>query len=245
MSLVGAKESLFVLFVSRRIISPMGKNSILDYIKTAIALIVIAVIAVAGWYLFQQYRQNEILKQVIARLTADTRTAEVIVTDANNGRTTIKFVEFDADKKPLAPRYFTFASNIIQFQSLVIRFADDYVKYGDKLRGKSAYVFWKVFALGDSNSAEVFEINKLGQVPSGYAVSASKNDFEQKLWRDFWDYALEQDKAKDMGIKNAQVEAPGTKFVPGKLYTIKIEHSGGLRIDVSPLPEILKDEKIP
>ena len=39
--------------------------------------------------------------------------------------------------------------------------------------------------------------------------------------------------------------APGTKFVPGKLYTIKIEHDGGLRIDVSPLPEILAGEKIP
>jgi hypothetical protein len=34
-----------------------------------------------------------------------------------------------------------------------------------------------------------------------------------------------------MGIKNAQIEAPGTKFVPGLIYTIKIEHDGGLRID--------------
>ena len=127
----------------------------------------------------------------------------------------------------------------------MVRFQDDYVKYGDSLRGKSAYVFWKVFSLGDSNNAEVYELNKLGEVPSGYEIGAAKNNFEQKLWRDFWDYALEEQKAKGMGIKNAQVEAPGTKFVPGKLYTIKIEHSGGLRIDVAPLPEILKGEKIP
>ena len=200
--------------------------------------------------------------QIIGRLTADTRTAEVIVTDVNNGRTTIKFVEYDADLKPLAPRYFTFKNNIIQFQSLVIRFDDEYVKYGDSLRGKSAYIFWKVFALGDSNTVELYEINRLGDVPAGYALAPAPdvqlgpagklnifrkpNDFEQKLWRNFWDYALEQErKAKDMGIKNAQVEAPGTKFVPGKLYTIKIEHNGGLHIDVSPLPEILKGEKIP
>ncbi len=32
-------------------------------------------------------------------------------------------------------------------------------------------------------------------------------------------------------IKNAQIEAPGTMFVPGNLYTIKIEHDGGLRIE--------------
>jgi hypothetical protein len=233
----------------------MKKNGILDYIKTFIVLVVIGAIAAVGWYVFQKYRENEILRQVIVRLTADTRTAEVIVSDVNNGRTTIKLVEYDADSKPLAPRYFTFKNNLIQFQSLVIRFADDYVKYGDRLRGKSAYIFWKVFALGDSNTAEIFEINKLGEVPAGYELAPADvtlgpvifrmpTDFEKKLWRDFWDYALQEDKAKAMGIKNAQVEAPGTKFVPGKLYTIKIEHNGGLRIDAKPLPEILKGEHI-
>jgi hypothetical protein len=223
----------------------MKKNSIVGNIKKIIVLIVIVAIAAIGWDLFRKYHQNQILRQVIERLTADTPTAEVIVSDVNNGRTTIKFVEYGADLKVLAPRYFTFKNNIIQFQSLVIRFGDDYVKYGDKLRGKSVYAFWKVFALGDSNTAEIFEINKLGDVPNGYQIGAAKNGFEQQLWRDFWNYALEQEKAKTAGIKNAQVEAPGTKFVPGKLYTIKIEHNGGLRIDTQPLPEILKGEKIP
>ena len=45
--------------------------------------------------------------------------------------------------------------------------------------------------------------------------------------------------------KNAQIEAPGTKFVPGTLYTIKIEHGGGMRIDAEPLAPILKGERIP
>lgn len=223
----------------------MKKNGILDAIKKFLVLIVIVAAAAIGWDLFRKYNQNNILRQVIARLTAETRTAEVIVSDVNNGRTTIKFVEYDADLKPLAPRYFTFKHNLIQFQSLVIRFGDEYVKYGDKLRGKSAYVFWKVFALGDANTVELYEINKLGDIPNGYQVGTAASDFEKQLWRDFWDYALKEEKAKAMGIKNAQVEAPGTKFVPGKLYKIKIEHNGGLRIDVAPLPEILRGEKIP
>ena len=46
-----------------------------------------------------------------------------------------------------------------------------------------------------------------------------------------------------MGIKNAQIEAPGTRFVPGMLYTVKIEHDGGMRIDAQTLPLILKGEK--
>ena len=50
--------------------------------------------------------------------------------------------------------------------------------------------------------------------------------------------------ASRAGVKNVQIEAPGTMFIPGYLYTIRIEHSGGLRIDINPLPEILKGEKI-
>lgn len=229
----------------------MKKNNILNTVKKFVVIIVIVAAAAIGWDIYRKYNQNNILRQVIARLTADTPTAEVIVSDVNNGLTTIKFVEYDGDLKPLSPRYFTFKNNLIQFQSLVIRFEDDFVKYGDKLRGKSAFVFWKVFALGDANSAEIFEINKLGEIPNGYQIkkdhgqdARATTDFEKQLWKDFWDYALKQDKAKEMGIKNAQVEAPGTKFVPGKLYKIKIEHNGGLRIDVTPLPEILKGEKI-
>jgi len=34
-------------------------------------------------------------------------------------------------------------------------------------------------------------------------------------------------------------------FTPGILYTIKIEHDGGLRIDASQLSPILRGETIP
>ena len=51
--------------------------------------------------------------------------------------------------------------------------------------------------------------------------------------------------AAKLGIKNAQIEAPGTKFLPGYLYTLKIEHDGGLRIDTSTIPPIMRGEIIP
>jgi hypothetical protein len=75
-------------------------------------------------------------------------------------------------------------------------------------------------------------------------VEGIKNSFEKKLWQTFWQYALEPQKAKKIGIKNAQIEAPGTKFIPGMVYTIKIEHDGGLRIDSRTISPILKGEKI-
>ncbi len=194
--------------------------------------------------------EKTVLRQVIERLEATSRAAEVMVTKVEydettkQNLTTIKFLEYDAQGKPLTAKYFTFTGNIIQFQSLVIRFGDDYVRRGDQLRGKSAYIFWKAFML-DGQDTEEFIITPFNTVPAGYKIARVKDSFEKKLWEEFWHYALDNRKAKKMGIKTAQIEAPGTAFVPGALYTIKIEHNGGLRIEAAPLPNIVRGETVP
>jgi len=199
--------------------------------------------------LFNQARENAVLKKVIERLSADSRIAEVIVTDERRDPqkrktyTTIKFQEYDSRSNPLPPKYFTFSSNIIQFQSLVIRFDDFYVKSGHPLKGKSAYLFMKVFALKDKDT-EVFQLSRIGEVPAGYRTEEEVSTFERRLWQEFWKYALEPQAAKRAGIKNAQIEAPGTKFVPGLLYTLKIEHDGGMRVDARPVPGKIKKGEI-
>ena len=201
---------------------------------------------IAAQYIYE----NAILKQIITRLEADSRAAEVLVTGVNYNEvdkktyTTIKFLEYDSKGKPLEAKYFTFSGNIIQFQSLVVRFDDMRIRAGDQLKGKSAYLFWKVFVLNGKKTQE-YEIARINQVPRGYQLEDRYNPVEAKFWRHFWEYALDPKKAKLEGIKNAQIESPGTMFVPGNLYTIKIEHDGGLRIDALPLSQILLGEQIP
>lgn len=201
-------------------------------------------------YVIRYISENKALKEIISRLQADSRIAQVLVTDirrdekTGKGLTTIKFLEYDTKGNALKPKYFTFAGNIIQFQSLVIRFDDLYIRKKDLLRGRSVYLFWKVFMLDGANTKE-FEITEANHIPQGYKIEGGNNPFEEKLWKKFWEYALDPKKAKKMGIKNAQIEAPGTMFIPGTLYTIKIEHDAGIRIDARPLPAILKGEHIP
>ncbi len=200
------------------------------------------------WF-FQYQRENAILRKVIARLEADSRAAEVLVTGVNydeqkqKALTTIKFLEYDAKGKPLTPKYFTFSGNIIQFQALVIRFDDIHIRQADRLRGKSAYIFWKVFMLDGQNTQE-YEITHFNAIPDGYKIAEENNPFEQRIWEKFWQYALNPKRGEEKGIKNAQIEAPGTMFIPGVLYTIKIEHDGGLRIDSTQLSPILRGEKL-
>ena len=203
-----------------------------------------------GYQFYQKYiNRVQILEQIASRLKADSRIAEVLVTDVHfnpltqTHMTTIKFLEYDWPGNPLPPKYFTFSGNMIQFQSLVVRFDDVFVEKADALRGKSAYLFWKVFILDGQNTQEQ-EITKVETIPDGYKIDGPRNAFEEEIWREFWKYALDSKKAITKGIKNAQLEAPGTKFVPGVLYTLKIEHGGGIRIDAKEIPDILKGEKI-
>ena len=223
----------------------MGKIKRLGINTTALVSVVLI-----GWAVSVWMHQDKVLNEIIARLQADSRIAEVLVTGVNFDEeshqtfTTIKFLEYNSSGKPLEPKYFTFSGNIIQFQSLVIRFDDIYIRNGDKLRGKSAYLFLKAFMLDGKNTQE-FDITKESEIPAGYKVSDKIDPYETKLWKEFWTYALDPEKAKHSGIKNAQIEAPGTLFVPGNLYTIKIEHDGGIRIDASKLSPILNGETIP
>ena len=66
----------------------------------------------------------------------------------------------EAPSKPLSDGVLVISANTVvlcndvQFQSLVIRFNDNLVKKGDKLKGKSAYLFMKAFVL-DPNDLQV------------------------------------------------------------------------------------------
>ena len=117
------------------------------------------------------------------------------------------------------------------------------MKVGDRLRGKSAILFLKAFILEGKKTQE-FKITETYQIPQGYKVPGEDSLFEAELWHQFWDYALDPEARKRTGVKNAQIEAPGSMFVPGTIYTLQLEHDGGLRIDTKPIPHILKGETL-
>jgi hypothetical protein len=200
----------------------------------------------AYWLLQRQHVYQEMLK----RLEAESRAAQVLVTEVRDDpqthrrMTTIKFVEDDSQGRPMEPRYFTFSGNLIQFESLVVRFQDKFVAAGDLFRGKSIYLFWKVFRL-DGTHTEEYPITRVDRIPGGYKIPGRTSGFENRFWRNFWLYAFDEGKARQSGIKSVQVEAPGIVFIPGYLYTIHIEHNGGLRIDARPVEPIVRGEKVP
>ncbi len=224
-----------------------------NILSSIMSVLVIGIFVGSSFFAYQMFRdvmnRRKVLQDMIVRLEADSRISEVLVTNVEfnpitqEHMTTIKFLEYDAMGRPMAPKYFTFSGNIIQFQSLVVRFADVHVRMADALRGKSVYLFWKVFMLNGEKTQE-YPITNVNEIPAGYKVGETASKFEKEIWQEFWKVALDSKWAKGKGIKNAQIEAPGTKFIPGILYTLVIEHDGGIRIDSEEIPEVLKGEKL-
>ncbi|MBI3316081.1 MAG: hypothetical protein HYZ87_03815 [Candidatus Omnitrophica bacterium] len=209
-------------------------------------LLVVFFFGLIGFFKFKDFL---IFRQIIHNLKAESRIAEVLVTESSLDEytrkytTTIKFLEYDVKGKPLKARYFTFKGNLIQFQTLVVRFDDKYIEEGHRMKGKSIFLFLKAFVLDGKNTQE-FLITSTEEIPEGYKVGRPPTTFEKEIWGRFWKYALDPGARARVGIKNAQIEAPGSVFVPGTIYTLIIEHDGGIRIDTRPIPEILKDENI-
>lgn len=218
-------------------------------VQWGIAILGALGILVLGVWVFGWIQEARVLRKMVERLSADSRIAEVLVTRSELDeltkkiKTTIKFLEYSSKGETLEPRYFTFEGNLIQFQSLVVRFDDRYVKMGNRLRGKSVYLFMKAFML-DGDKTQSFDLTPTYDIPKGYKVPGQTSKFEQKIWEKFWTYALDPQARAQMGIKNAQIEAPGSLFLPGTIYSIKIEHDGGIRIDTAPVPGVLKGETI-
>jgi len=227
----------------------MEKYKLSKTINTILATLSALALLSAGFWVHGFLERERVLRQVVARLSADSLVAEVLVTKSEYDevskkiQTTIKFLEYGPDAKPLEPRYFSFRGNLIQFQALVVRFQDALVKSGNRLKGKSAFIFLKAFVL-DGPDTQVFDITKHDEIPRGYKIPGGTSDFERDLWKEFWSYALDPARRASAGVKNAQIEAPGSLFLPGSIYTLRIEHDGGLRMDARDVPEILRGEHL-
>lgn len=232
--------------------TPKRPLGLIGWLKRIVLLLLLGAAAAVGYWFYQSQREVEVLKKIVSRLTAEQRVAEVWVeehqpgTADSPGKIRLKVLEYDSQGKALGPVYCTFSLNdVIHFEALVIRLNDELIMEG---QGKSIYLFRRAFALDDKGDRyESCEINRPMEIPGGYSLGSSERrvtEIERERWKMFWTYALDEERRKDAGVKNAQIEAPATRFVPDKIYRLILEHDGGLYIQARSVPEILKGEHI-
>lgn len=187
--------------------------------------------------------KNEQLTKMVQRLEAETRRAEILVTDqstdaAGRLKTTLLFVEYARDGSPLPAKRFVIDGKMAHLDALVVKFDGQYVTQNDPLRGHSIALFTRIYS--DTQSPEkAHAIDDPGQVPAVYQGGEPRiTEFEQGMWRDFWRLVDDPLYREKMGVRVAQGEGVWGPFEPGRLYTITLEADGGLNLTNEPLKGI-------
>ena len=197
-------------------------------------------------------RQVETLKRVVERLSSERRIAEVVVVDQQiDPQTgapvkTLRFVEYNRRGNAMPHRYFRTIGREVYFDALVIKFQDTLVAEGDALRGKSIYLFRRVFGnrQAPDEGAPIDDTQtSAASIPSVYRVDENPNPYELRLWNNFWRYANDPTAAAEMGVRVLQGEAVYARMEPGRLYHLKIEADGGINILPGPIPPALAPER--
>lgn len=146
----------------------------------------------------------------------------------------IEFVEFNEQGQPITdPQRFKIDGDMVYVNGKVVKFEDELVETNDPLRSASIYILQKIYG-EHQKPIEGFTIDKEGERPEAYGLRDTPNDFEQKIWNNFWDIANDPVKAAEYGVRAAQEESEGMRVQPGKQYDVQIRSSDGLTIKVIP-----------
>lgn len=189
-------------------------------------------------------QEKKILNEVIGRLTAERRVAELLVTDekmegAEKVRTVL-FVEYGRDGKPLPPRSFTVRGEFVHVDAMVVKFDTQFVKEGDPLRGSSIAFFTKLYGDKTAPSAGL-NIDTPNDIPDIYRGQDPKvTDFEKGLWKDFWTLAYDEAAAKERGVRTVLCQGVNEPVRKNFLYTLSLEANGGLTLKREPLKDIYR-----
>ena len=190
-------------------------------------------------------QKNEQLRQVVQRLQAERRVADVIVTDQTTEggvqKTTLLFVEYARDGSTLPARRFTIDGDVAHVDAMVVKFDRGFVRDDDPLRGHSIALFTRLY--GESQPPEKgFRIDEPNQIPDVYkGADPYVTEFERELWSNFWKLADDEAYRQTKGVRVAQGEGVWVPFRPDKLYTLTLESDGGLNITSSPLKGIYRE----
>lgn len=75
------------------------------------------------------------------------------------------------------------------------------------LYAEKVFIFFGKF-LFSTGQVRKFVLSPVNEIPQGYKTDGPRSRFEEEIWKEFWSIAMDPQKAKQRGIKNAQIEAP-------------------------------------
>ena len=184
-------------------------------------------------------RLNERLETSLKLLKVDRRIANVTVLEKGIGEDEqpymeVRFSEVDEFGNVIgSPRDYTILGEKFYIDGWVATFEDKYIENADELRSASMFVFKSIY--GDAErpkDGQRLDTQTAEHGPPGIYRSDRQNEFEQKIWSDFWAVCNNRDLQKELGIRASQGEAPYIVGEEGKTYQVNIRASGGMSLQL-------------
>ncbi|MEZ6094346.1 MAG: hypothetical protein R3C03_08925 [Pirellulaceae bacterium] len=144
-------------------------------------------------------------------LKIDSRLANVEITklgkdDQGQPFMDVAFYEISGSGVPVGEtREFHLLGDEIYVSSWVVQFEDNYVEDGDPLRSASLCVFKSIWGNldGPAGGKPLDMAEGDDVVPEIYRTGDSANEFERKIWTDFWGVSNDPAKQKSSGFERA------------------------------------------
>ncbi|MEM7474999.1 MAG: hypothetical protein AAF483_08400 [Planctomycetota bacterium] len=182
----------------------------------------------------EKNQQIDRLETSMILLKTDQRLARIEVVsidrdeDGKAKESQLRFVELAPGGDTIGEaKEVTLPGDLVYVDNWIIKFDDEYIQKGDVERGTSLCLFRRIFS-EDQQPSEGFSLDEVGMRPQAYSRGGAMSSFEQDLWQDFWEFANDEKKAEDMGIRAAHGEAIAIKVKEGMQYDIELRASGGL-----------------
>lgn len=184
-------------------------------------------------------KKDEHIAQLDTRLRllkVDRRIAHLSVeeqrADPETGELTtrVAFVEVNDEGYPIGERReFDIKGDMVYIDHWVVKFEDKYVEEADIDRSTAIVLFRRIFGEFQEPS-QGFTIDEVGSRPLAYGRGGAMSEFEERIWKDFWNIANNPEQAKKLGIRAAHGEAVSIKVEPGRRYQVQLRATGGLSI---------------
>ena len=191
----------------------------------------------------EQHQQIDRLKLGLKLIKTDRRIANITVLSQERNeetgelKTTLAFRESDMDGSPIgAPKTIEIEGDKIYIDYLTVQFDDQFVEEGDPLRGKALCLLQNIFSENQS-PVDGIQIDTAGTRPSVYGDGHKLNEFQQEIWRDFWDIAHSPERQQVLGIRSQNETAIATRLREGYTYSFTIRADGGYAINPHPTTE--------
>jgi hypothetical protein len=168
----------------------------------------------------------------VDRRVANVKVMEKGVDEEGQSFLQVRFTEIDEYGEIVgSPRDFTLQGDKFYIDGWVATFEDKYVENADELRAASMFVFKSIY--GDAErprDGQRLDTQTVDNGPPGIYKSQRKNEFEQKIWSDFWAVCNDRNLQKELGIRASQGEASYLEAEEGRTYQVSIRSSGGMTL---------------